>query len=188
MKTEALHYLRVQRLINDEMTKRFSYLRLSNEVLQRIQSRIYVDLFQFNPDSVRKVIVQIEALYVFAILKSALSSQRNDPFIKGLLLKYKVPASSPALTYFKPLHQEKSQLEGIQGYNMKGVKVELAHSSLLLMDEKYIKLPQFLNSLTVRTIGAHRLFRFPFDVGLLTAQDCKELRKLTAQELETQVN
>jgi len=57
MKTEALHYLRVQRLINDEMAKRYHYLRLSNDMLQKIQRRIFVDLFQFNPDSVRKIIV-----------------------------------------------------------------------------------------------------------------------------------
>ena len=44
LKAEALHYLRVQRLINDDMTKRYHYLRLSNDVLQRIQRRIYVDL------------------------------------------------------------------------------------------------------------------------------------------------
>jgi hypothetical protein len=176
MKAEALHYLRVQRLINDEMTKRYHYLRLSNAVLQKIQRRIYVDLFQYNPDSVRKIIVQIEALYVFAVLKSALSSQRNDPFIKGLLMKYRVPASSPALTYFKPQHREKSHLRGLQDYNMKGAKVELDHNSLLLMDEKYIKLPQFLNSLTLRTFGSHRLFRFPFDISLLMAQDSPELR------------
>jgi hypothetical protein len=71
---------------------------------------------------------------------------------------------------------------------MKGAKVELDHNSLLLMDEKYIKLPQFLNSITLSTIGAHKLFRYPFDVGLLLAQNSKELRKLAPQELDAQVN
>jgi hypothetical protein len=99
-KTETLHFIRLHKLILDEMTKRYTYLRLSNDVLQKIQTRIHIDLFQYNPDSVRKVIMQIEALYVFAILKSTLYSQRNDPFIKGMLLKYKVPISSPALYYF----------------------------------------------------------------------------------------
>ena len=60
-------------------------------------------------------------------------------------------------------------LEGIQDYNMKGIKVELNHNSLLLMDAKYIKMPIFLNSLTEKTIGAHKLFRCPFDVNLLMA-------------------
>ena len=73
-KAETLHYLRLHRLILKEMTKRYSYLRLSNKVLQKIQARIKVDLRQYSPDSVRKVIIQIEALYVFAVLKATLSS------------------------------------------------------------------------------------------------------------------
>ena len=73
-KSETLHYLRLHRLISEEMTRRYNYLRLSNSVLEKIQTRIYVNLFQYNPDSVRKIILQIEALYVFAILKSTLYS------------------------------------------------------------------------------------------------------------------
>ena len=168
-KTETLHFIRLHKLILDEMTKRYTYLRLSNDVLQKIQTRIHIDLFQYNPDSVRKVIMQIEALYVFAILKSTLYSQRNDPFIKGMLLKYKVPISSPALYYFSAQHKEKIHLKGIEEFNMKGIKVELDNNSLLLMDEKYIKMPQFLNSVTEKTIGAHKLFRYPFDLNLLLA-------------------
>lgn len=168
-KTETLQFLRLHRLINEEMTKRYNYLRLSNTVLEKIQDRLGVDLRQYGADSVRKIILQIEALYVFAVLKSTLSSQRTDPFIKGLLLKYKVPLNSPALSYFNPKHKEKRHLTGIEDYNMKGIKVELDHNSLLLMDEKYIKMPIFLNSLTMRTIGAHKLFRYPFDVNLLLA-------------------
>ena len=73
-KAETLHYLRLHRLICGEMTKRYSYLRLSNEVLAKTHSRMSIDLSHYNPDSVRKVILQIEALYVFAILKATLSS------------------------------------------------------------------------------------------------------------------
>jgi hypothetical protein len=101
-KAETLHYLRLHRLINEEMTKRYGYLRLGNEVLSKIQERLHINVFLYNPDSLRKVILQIEALYVFAVLKATLSSQRHDPFIKGLLLRYRVPLDSPALTYFKP--------------------------------------------------------------------------------------
>ena len=73
-KAETLHYLRLHRLICGEMTKRYSYLRLSNEVLAKIHARISIDLSRYSPDSVRKVILQVEALYVFAILKATLSS------------------------------------------------------------------------------------------------------------------
>jgi len=187
-KADTLQYLRLHRLINDEMTKRYNYLKLSNSVLQKIQSKLALDLRRYSPDSVRKIILQIEGLYVFAVLKSTVSSQRTDPFIKGLLLKYKVSPDSPALSYYKPQHREKSHLQGISDYNMKGIKIELDHNSLLLMDEKYIKLPIFLNSLTARTIGAHKLFRYPFDVNLLLAQNSVEFRKTKKAELQAQIN
>ena len=44
-----------------------------------------------------KVVLQVEALYVYAVLKSTLSSQRDDPFIKNMLLNFKVDPDSPAL-------------------------------------------------------------------------------------------
>ena len=153
-KAASLHYLRLHRLIQEDMTKRYSYLRLPNDILVNINKRIKINLLQFNMDSVRKLILQIEALFVFSVLKSVLSSQKSDPFLKGLLLKYKVPLNSPALSYFKPKNMEKKDLEGVEHYNMKGIKMELDYNSLLLMDEKYIKLPIFLNSLTSSTIGA----------------------------------
>jgi hypothetical protein len=134
------------------------------------------------------VIIQIEALYVFSILKATVSSQRNDPFIKGLLQKFKVPIDSPALSYFKPHRKEKIHLAGIEEYNMKGMKVELDHNSLLLTDEKYIKMPIFLNDLTDKTINAHNLFIYPFDINLIMAQGGKEFRKIKKEELEQQIN
>jgi hypothetical protein len=109
----------------------------------------------FDPDSVRKLILQIEALFVFAIMKSTLQSQMNDPFIKGMLFKYKIPLDSPALGYFKPSHKEKIHLDGIQDYQMKGIKMELDYNSLLLTNSKYIKMPLILSSLTAETIGKH---------------------------------
>jgi len=115
-------------------------------------------MLYYNPDIVRKLILQIEALFVFAILKATLYSQKTDPFIKGLLLKYKVPLDSKALTYFKPHHKEKSHLQGIENFNIKGIKIELDHNSMLLMDEKYIKMPIFLSMLTNETIGKYALF------------------------------
>ena len=92
--------------------------------------------------------MQIEALYIFAILKSTISSQRKDPWVRKLLKTFKIDEDSPALDYPKTDHKEKEHLPGIEEYNMKGIKVELNHNSLLLMDEKYIKMPIFLNSLT----------------------------------------
>ena len=152
-RTESLHHLRVHRLINEQLLKRYSYLKLPDEVLIKIQQRIYINLLNYNPDSVRKLILQIEALFVFAILKATLRSQKHDPFIKALYLQYKVPANCQALSYFSPERKEKAHLKDLLLYNMKSIKVELDNNSILLMDEKYIKIPIFLNSLTEATIG-----------------------------------
>ena len=48
-----------------------------------------------------KVVLQVEALYVYAVLKSTLSSQRDDPFIKSMLLNFKVDLDSTALEIMK---------------------------------------------------------------------------------------
>lgn len=66
--------------------------------------------------------------------------------------------------------------------------MELDANSLLLSDEKYIKMPIFLNSLTDKTINAHKLFIYPFDINLLLAQGAKEFRKVKKEDLEAQVN
>ena len=76
---------------------------------------------------------------------------------------------SCSLKTYKVQHQEKSDLKGIEKFNMNGIKIELDKNSLLLMNEKYIQLPIFLNSITFNTIGQHKLFRFPYDVNLLIA-------------------
>jgi hypothetical protein len=99
-----------------------------------------------------------------------------------------VPIDSPALSYFKPHRKEKIHLPGIENFNMKGIKMELDNNSLLLTDEKYIKLPIFLKALTDKTINAHRLFIYPFNVNLILAQGAKEFRKMTKDELTGLVN
>jgi hypothetical protein len=43
-KEESLHHLRIHRLINDQLLSRFSYLRLSNELVTNIQKRIYINM------------------------------------------------------------------------------------------------------------------------------------------------
>ena len=63
-------------------------------------------------------------------------------------------------------------------FNFTKTKQELDRNSLLLMNEKYIQLPIFLNNVTNKTIGSHKLFRFPFDINLILAQNSKEFKKI----------
>ena len=170
------------------MLKRYSFLRLPNPMLEKVQKRIAISLVAYHPDLVRKLILQVEALFVFAILKATLYSQKHDPFIKGLLVEYKVPLDSKALTYFRPANKEKTHLPGIEEYNMKGTKVELDHNSLLLMEEKYIRMPIFLYQITKETIGKYNLFCQPFDVEVLLGQQEREFRGLSRAQIDKVVN
>jgi hypothetical protein len=61
---------------------------------------------------------------------------------------------------------------------MKGIKMELDHNSLLLTNQKYIKMPLILSSLTAETIGEHRLFAAPFDTEILLNQHSRDFRKV----------
>lgn len=56
-KAETLQFLRLHKLINAEMTKRYNYLRISNQTLQQIQNKLAINILQYNPDSVRKIIL-----------------------------------------------------------------------------------------------------------------------------------
>jgi hypothetical protein len=63
----------VQRLIECEMMARFDYLGFEDETRRRIL-RLVGDLGQYDRKVLERVIIQVEALFVFAILKSALAS------------------------------------------------------------------------------------------------------------------
>jgi hypothetical protein len=52
---------------------------------------------------------------------------------------------------------------------MKSTKVELDHNSLILMNEKYMKIPLILNQITSDTLQTHKLFNAPFDIETLIA-------------------
>jgi len=58
----------------------------------------------------------------------------------------------------------------------------------MLSDEKYLKLPVFLNDLTQVTIGAYKLFSWPFDIEALISRSHKEFGKIKKNEMGELVN
>ena len=78
------------RLIQNELLERYAHIKLTEEVREKIYNKIGLNLTRNRRRTVMKVILQVEALYVYAILRSTLSSQRDDPFIKNMLLNFKV--------------------------------------------------------------------------------------------------
>ena len=78
------------------MTKRYDTHEMSVQIRNNIL-KYAGDLTRYEQKSVESAILQVEALYIFAIMKSTLSSQRQDPFIKNLLMQFRVALDSPAL-------------------------------------------------------------------------------------------
>jgi hypothetical protein len=48
LKADSLHFLRVHRLILEQLTKRFHYIKFSERTLINITKMLKVDLMQFN--------------------------------------------------------------------------------------------------------------------------------------------
>ena len=122
MRAESFQYLRVARLIQNELLKRYGHIALTEDVREKIYKKIGLDLCRNRRRTVMKVILQVEALFVFAILRSTLSSQRDDPFIKNMLLNFKVNMDSPALEVERQRHKERRDLTGIEAFKMSAVK------------------------------------------------------------------
>ena len=70
---------------------------MTEDVREKIYKKIGLDLKRSRKRTVMRVVLQVEALYVYAMLKSTLSSQRDDPFIKNMLINFKIAMDSPAL-------------------------------------------------------------------------------------------
>ena len=74
MRAESFQFLRVARLIQNELLKRYGHIELTEDVREKIYKKIGLDLSRNRRRTVMKVILQVEALYVYAILRSTLSS------------------------------------------------------------------------------------------------------------------
>ena len=153
LRTEAQQFLRVTRLILYELLKRYSQISLPEPVRLNIYKKITLDLNKSTPKSVHKAILQVEALYVYAILKSTVSSQRDDPFIKDMMINFKVASDSPALEIEKQSYKEKKDLQGIKSFKIQAVRTELNKNATTIMNPKYIELPKRNYALTMNAIG-----------------------------------
>ena len=130
----------------------------------------------------------MEALYVFAVLKSTVSSQRDDPFIKNMLLNFKVHADSPALEIEKQNYVEARNLQGIKAFKMMSVRTDLDKNSVFLSSPALIRLPEKNRRLAEEAIGDNRLFNETFNVPLIVHAGGKLYAKVNIEELKTKIN
>ena len=168
-RAESFQYLRVARLIQNELLQRYAHIELTEDTRERIYNRIGLDLLRNRRRTVMKVILQVEALYVYAVLQSTVSSQRDDPFIKNMLLNFKIASDSPALAIEKQRHKEKKDLPGIMSFKMSAVRQDLDKNSGFLTNPNFIKLPGENKRLAEDAVGDNKLFVAPFDVIALVA-------------------
>lgn len=78
-------------------------------ILKKLASsnrNIFKSVTKQDPNLAR-LIIQVEGMHVYSILKSVVVSQRNDPIIKKLLRDYKVDLDSKSLRYFIPTVYDK---------------------------------------------------------------------------------
>ena len=125
------------------MISRYSDLAMLESTKSNILKKVG-EINKFNRIVVEKVVLQIEALYVFAILKSTLSSQRYDPYIKNMLINFKVDVESPALIIEEqPLKLKGENLhDGILAFRFDAIKNELSKSAISVCNGKYMQLPK----------------------------------------------
>lgn len=97
---------------------RYSHIQLPEHVRAAIYRYINLDLNRSTKKSVHKAILQVEALYIYSILKATVSSQRDDPFIKNMMLNFKVAMDSPALVIEKQPFKDKKDLKGIRAFKI----------------------------------------------------------------------
>ena len=134
---------------------------------QNIFKFVNLDMNRSSKKTVHKAILQVEALYVFSILKSMVSSQRDDPFIKNMMLNFKVASDSPALEIHKQPSKEKKDLQGIRAFKIQAIRTELSKNATTMMNPKYIELPKRNYALTMSAIGDNKIFNSPIDVKTL---------------------
>lgn len=138
--------------------------------------------------TIQTAILQAEALYVYSIFKATVSSQRDDPFIKNMLINFKIASDSPALELDKSNHKEKSDLPGIEGFKFLAVKKGLQNSVSFLMNSRFIHLPKQSYQLTLDTFGNFKLFQTPIDAALVIAHGGRNFSKILPETLDNQVN
>lgn len=108
--------------------------------------------------SVQEIVIQVEALYVYSLMKATLASQRNDPFIKNMLINFKIDVDSKALEIEKqPLKLKGENLHpGIMAFRFQAIKNELSKSSLQMSNGKYMQLPKLLYAISHEAIFKHK--------------------------------
>jgi len=70
LRKEAMGKLIAERFFVTEVAKKYPYVKIPTSIKRNIRGRLGVDLGSFDQKRVKLLVVQVEALFVFAVLKS----------------------------------------------------------------------------------------------------------------------
>ena len=83
LREDAKNYLRFERLFVKDLIHRYPYLVLEQVTRERIKARLLLDLATFPQDLLaRRLMLQVEAQHVYAVLRATIASQKTDPFVQ----------------------------------------------------------------------------------------------------------
>ena len=74
LRRNALFKLNAERLFVQELAHKYDYIKMPDSIKQNIKKRLVVDLKKFDPHRVQVLALQVEALFVFSVLKSVIFS------------------------------------------------------------------------------------------------------------------
>lgn len=150
------------RLISNEMVRRYDNHNISDSMRRNILNRTG-DITRFDYELVARVVQQVEAQYVFSILKSTLSSQRSDPFVKNMLNNFHIDPQTPALQIeMLPVMHKMDLHPGILEFKFSAILNELSGGSISVSNAKYMQLPKLLGEIT-----ADSIFKFKNDIFIV---------------------
>lgn len=183
-------YLRVPRLICNEMVRRYDNHNISDSLRRNILNRTG-DITRYDYETVARVILQVEAQYVFSILKSTLASQKSDPFVKNMLNNFHIDPQTPALQIeMLPVKHKMDLHPGILEFKFSAILNELSGGSISVSNAKYMQLPKLLQGITVDSIFEHRdeIFITPIPAEVLQLHGPTKFGRSRLHQIEAMCN
>jgi len=92
-----LMLLAEERIILNELIYRYAGVLMPVSIKSRIRKFLNarLQLRDFPDRAVQNLVIQVEALYVYAVLKSVIRSQCDDPTVRRLMTKYGLKTTVP---------------------------------------------------------------------------------------------
>ena len=89
-----------ERIILNELIYKYEDIympmRFKYQIRKLVNARVSLANYPVR-EILENMVMQVEALYVYSILKSVIRSQKNDMFIKKLMTKHHLKCSEPPL-------------------------------------------------------------------------------------------